>query len=65
VVTKKNIDPAEPKYLLEELTAHSDALFGCRPEAVTGAVHGKSKNEYTVAEMRQLINNFLNRKVNG
>jgi hypothetical protein len=62
---KKFTPSVEPKYTLAELTAYSDALFGCRPEVVAGAVHGKQQNEYTVVEMRQLINNFLNRKVNG
>lgn len=65
MVMKTNVEPAEPKYPLAELTAYSDALFQCRPEVVTGAVHGKHQNEYTVKEMRQLINNFLNRRVNG
>ena len=65
MTSKKNIDPVEPKYQLEDLTANADALFQCRPEVLAGAVRGKDQNEYTVAEMRQLINNFLNRKVNG
>lgn len=65
MITKKNNGQVEPEYQLEDLTANADALFGCRPEVLAGAVRGKNQNEYTVAEMRQLINNFLNRKVNG
>lgn len=65
MATKKNIDSMEPKYPLADLAANSDTLFQCRPEVVAGAVCGNSQNEFTVAELRQLINNFLNRKVNG
>jgi hypothetical protein len=62
---KKSTDPENPKYSLEELMSYSDSLFKCRPEVVAGAVHGRNQNEYSVEELRQLINNFLNRKVNG
>lgn len=63
--TKKLTPAVEPKYSLAELTAYSHELFQCRPEVVAGAVQGKTQNEYSVEELRQLINNFLNRKVNG
>ncbi|HEX3046208.1 MAG TPA: hypothetical protein VHY08_15740 [Bacillota bacterium] len=63
--TKKHTPAVEPKYSLAELTAYSNELFQCRPEVVAGAVRGKLQNEYTVEELRQLINKFLNRKVNG
>lgn len=64
MVEKKPTGPMEPKYQLAELAARVDVLFNCRPEVVAGAVCGSNQTEYTVAEMREYISKFLNKKVN-
>ncbi|NPV30496.1 MAG: hypothetical protein HPY58_12780 [Firmicutes bacterium] len=52
-----------PKYPREELLANAEALFGVKPEVVTGALHGNAQTEFTVDEMRKLIDSFLKRRV--
>jgi hypothetical protein len=60
-----NQETAAPRYSVAELTQHSQILFGCQPEVVTGAIYGAHQSLYTVAELQELINKFLSRKVNG
>lgn len=53
----------EPKYPVADLLANAEALFGVKPEVVAGALHGVSQNEFSVGELRKLIENFLKRRV--
>lgn len=52
-----------PRYSKEELLANAEALFGVKPEVVGGALHGNDQTEFTVDEMRKLIDSFLKRRV--
>lgn len=51
----------EPVFSVDELRAHSNALFGVQPEIVTGALFGLS--EATKTEAQKRIDNFLKREV--
>ncbi|MDI3329102.1 MAG: hypothetical protein QJR06_11165 [Alicyclobacillaceae bacterium] len=55
--------PTATKYPREELLANAEALFGCKPEAVAGALHGNSGTEFTVSEVKSLVDAFLKRQV--
>ncbi|OCT11000.1 hypothetical protein A8709_04670 [Paenibacillus pectinilyticus] len=50
-------------YAKEELINHSQELFAYPPEVLIGALHGKAETAFTIAEMKQNIQNFLQRKV--
>lgn len=51
------------KYDLADLKAASRKLFNCVPEVIDGAVYGKPIQQYTVDEMRVLVNTFLNKPI--
>lgn len=51
------------KYDLADLKAASRKLFNCGPEVIDGAVYGKPTQQYTVDEMRLLVNTFLNKPI--
>jgi len=53
----------EAEYPLEELAEHSAALLGVNREVLLGAVHGASRNHFSVEEARQRVQQFLKRKV--
>lgn len=53
----------ESRYPAEELHAQAEALFGVKPEVVAGALDGITQEEFTLGEIRKLIDNFLNRVV--
>lgn len=55
--------PSIAKYAKEELAIHSQALFNCKPEVVTGALYDSKQNEFTIEEVKQLIHQFMQRKV--
>lgn len=66
VEKKEKMDAVQmptPRYSKDELLANADALFGVRPEVVAGALHGNAQTEFTVDEMRKLIDSFLKRRV--
>ncbi|NQX60434.1 hypothetical protein [Paenibacillus qinlingensis] len=50
-------------YAKEELISHSQVLFACPSEVLIGALHGKTETAFTIAEAKQFIQNFLQRKV--
>lgn len=50
-------------YTKEELLSHSQQLFSCPPEVLIGALHGNTETVFTISEMKQFIQNFLQRKV--
>ncbi len=54
---------AESRYPRQDFIDHAQALFGVRPEAVAGALHGMDAQELTVGEVKKALNKFLNRKV--
>lgn len=51
------------KYDLADLKAASRKLFNCVPEVIDGAVYGKPTQQYTVDEVRVLVNTFLNKPI--
>lgn len=51
------------KYDRESLVEDSFAIFGYYPEVVVGALHGDTRQEFTVDEVKSKIQNFVNRKV--
>lgn len=51
------------KYSITDLKAVSRKVFGCNPEVIDGAIHGKPIQAYGVEEMRNLINDFLNKPI--
>lgn len=53
----------ESKYEREELIANAEALFSCKKEVIAGALHGIKQEKFTIAEMKKIIDDFLNRKV--
>lgn len=57
------VQMSAPRYSKEELLANAEALFGVKPEVVAGALHGNTQAEFTVDEMRKLIDSFLKRRV--
>lgn len=60
---KKLTSEAAQKYSREEILSHAEALFGVKPEVVDGALHGNAQTEFTVDEVRKLIDSFLKRRV--
>lgn len=50
-------------YRREELLANAEALFGVKPEVVCGALYGNKKVEFTINEMKSLIDSFLKRRI--
>lgn len=52
-----------PAYARQELQAHAEALFGCKPEAVAGALLGCASDYLTIDEAAAIVRTFLKRKV--
>lgn len=55
---------AVPKYPKEELVRNARALFNVQPEVLQGALYSFDSTEMTVQEAKQLLDQFLKRKVN-
>lgn len=53
----------EPAYEVDYLLANAKEIFGVNKEVVVGALAGQTKQEYTVSEVKALIEKFLNRRV--
>jgi hypothetical protein len=51
------------KYGRDELIRQARALFGVSPDAAAGALSAEARDALTVNEARQIIKQFLNRKV--
>lgn len=60
---KRTAQVEVPRYPCEELLANAETLFSVKPEVVAGALHGNDQTEFTVDEMRKLIDGFLKRRV--
>ena len=54
---------SEQTYSLAELKANAVQLFEVQPEVIDGALYNNPKQEFTVSEMKKLINTFMKRKV--
>lgn len=61
--TSKQVVTPIVKYSITDLKAVSRKVFGCNPEVIDGAIHGKPIQAYGVEEMRNLINDFLNKPI--
>lgn len=65
--TEKNevVEPVamEQVYTLDELKQNAPVLFGVQSEVLAGALHGNTKSEFTINEMKGLVDKFLKRKV--
>lgn len=61
--TSKQVVAPIVKYSITDLKAVSCKVFGCNPEVIDGAIHGKPIQAYGVEEMRNLINDFLNKPI--
>lgn len=61
--TSKQVVAPIVKYSITDLKAVSRKVFGCNPEVIDGAIHGKPIQAYEVEEMRNLINDFLNKPI--
>lgn len=61
--TSKQVVAPIIKYSITDLKAVSRKVFGCNPEVIDGAIHGKPIQAYGVEEMRNLINDFLNKPI--
>ena len=61
--TSKQVVAPIVKYSITDLKAVSRKVFGCNPEVIDGAIHGKPIQAYGVEEMRNLINNFFNKPI--
>jgi len=57
------VEKLPSKYPREEFMANAEAIFGVKPEVVAGALYGQVQDEFTVDEMRKLIEQFLKRRV--
>lgn len=53
----------ETSYPVEELMSKSETLLGVKPEVLAGAAAGFKKKLMQVGEAKQLVKQFLGRKV--
>lgn len=53
-----------PRYSREELLANAEALFSVKPEVLAGALHGIEQTDFSIDEIKSIIDKFLKRKVN-
>lgn len=65
-MAEKKATPVQvvPKYPKEELVQNAQALFLVKPEVLQGALFLSDSIEMTVQEAKQLLDQFLKRKVN-
>ncbi len=52
-----------PTYPREELQANAEVLFRVKPEVIAGALYGSNQAEFSVEEMKTLIDSFLKRRI--
>ncbi|GGH28593.1 hypothetical protein [Paenibacillus segetis] len=52
-----------PTYSVAEIIANAEALAGVKPEVMIGAFHGIDKEMLTVNEAKDLVQQFLEKKV--
>lgn len=56
--------PEEPKFPYDVLKANCVKLFGVTSSTFIGATIGKEGNNYTIAQMKQIIDDWLNKPIN-
>ena len=54
---------ATPTYSVDDFKRNSLELFGVHSEVIDGALHGKGQEEFTVAEMKKLVNAFMKKTI--
>lgn len=54
----------EPKFPYDVLKANCVKLFGVTSSTFIGATIGKEDNNFTVAQMKQIIDDWLNKPIN-
>lgn len=54
----------EPKFTLENLGRHCRELFGVSTVTFAGATSGIEQKEYTVKEIKDIINKWCKKEVN-
>jgi hypothetical protein len=54
----------QTKYTKEELVANAKKVFDVKPEVVKGALYGNEGSSFTKDEIKELIEKFMNRRVN-
>jgi len=59
---KTEVREAVSRYSRQELIANARAIFRHAPEVVAGALHENNAQELTLAEVKQAIKDFLERK---
>ncbi|WP_410767814.1 hypothetical protein [Fontibacillus sp. BL9] len=59
----KTAPVSTPFYSLNELAENSQSILGVKPEVLTGALHGVHQESFGVQEAKQLVQQFLKRKV--
>lgn len=52
-----------PKYSLDELQKHCQKLFGVSSAAFSGATASIAKKDYTIDEMKKIIENWNSKKI--
>ncbi|GIP54424.1 hypothetical protein [Paenibacillus vini] len=62
-IKSKTAPVTTPVYSLNELAENSQSILGVKPEVLTGAVHGTTQESFDVQEAKQLVQQFLKRKV--
>jgi hypothetical protein len=63
MTSKKQRSENPEKYGLDLLIGNAEALFGVRPEAAAGALHGIHQTALSLDEARSLVQQFMKRKV--
>lgn len=56
--------PKEPQFPYDVLKANCVMLFGVTSSTFIGATIGKEGNNYTIAQMKQIIEDWLNKPIN-
>lgn len=61
--TTENTVVTEQVYSIYELKQNAPILFGVQAEVIDGALYKNIKNEFTINELKGLIDKFLKRTV--
>lgn len=59
----KDVQKDGPKYSREDLLANAGSIFNCKPEVMAGALHGISETEFSLDQMKKIIDRFLQKGV--
>lgn len=54
----KTPEKSEPKFLVEQLRKNCVTLFGVTTSTFDGAMYGHNKGEYTINEVKKIIEDF-------